>query len=251
MEELFYNMIFKRKSFHIFKGIQKLDNDEINDIKKYIDSIIPLNSNIKTSYQIVDRKLTSCPRGEYCILLYSEEKEDYLQNIGYIGEQIDLYLTSKNIGVCWYGLGKTDLLEYNNLKFIMMLTIEKADVMEFRKDMYKSKRKNLNEIWFGDYYLDIANIVRFAPSSCNTQPWIVKSDLNKLQIYRYKKPGKRGMMPINRVTFSNRIDMGIFYLFIELCLKHNNITFKRTIYDDLGKENEEMTLSATYDLNEE
>lgn len=36
-----------------------------------------------------------------CLLFYSESKEGYLQNIGYLGEQIDLYLTSKNIGALW------------------------------------------------------------------------------------------------------------------------------------------------------
>ena len=40
---------------------------------------------------------------EYCHilvdtkLLYSEKKDNYLQNIGYLGEQLDLYLTSLNI----------------------------------------------------------------------------------------------------------------------------------------------------------
>ena len=41
--------------------------------------------------------------------------------------------------------------------------------------MYKSKRKELSEIWSGDNYLDIANIVRFTPSACNTQPWKVEA----------------------------------------------------------------------------
>lgn len=33
-------------------------------------------------------------------------------------------------------------------------------------------------IWNGDNYLNIANIIRFAPSACNTQPWIVDSNYN-------------------------------------------------------------------------
>ena len=42
--------------------------------------------------------------------------------------------------------------------------------------MFKSKRKHLNEIWNGEYYQDIGNIVRFAPSACNTQPWKVTAE---------------------------------------------------------------------------
>ena len=46
-----------------------------------------------------------------------------------------------------------------------MIAIAKVDSEDkFRKDMFKSKRKNLEEIWNGDYYLDIANIARFAPN---------------------------------------------------------------------------------------
>ena len=32
---------------------------------------------------------------EYCILFYSEKKENYLQNIGYLGEQLDFILYLK------------------------------------------------------------------------------------------------------------------------------------------------------------
>lgn len=49
-----------------------------------------------------------------------------------------------------------------------MIAIKKVDSSKFRKDMFKSKRKSISEIWKGDYYLDIADVVRFAPSSCNT-----------------------------------------------------------------------------------
>lgn len=52
---------------------------------------------------------TTYNRGqEYFILFYSEKKDNYLQNIGYLGEQLDLYLTSKNIGTLWFGIGKVE-----------------------------------------------------------------------------------------------------------------------------------------------
>ena len=131
----------------------------------------------------------TCNRGEeYTLLLYSEKKDNYLQNIGYIGEQLDLYLVSKNIGTLWFGIGKPEEPNLNGLDFVIMIAIAKVDSeTKFRKDMFKSKRKELSEIWLGSYYLDIANIVRFAPSSCNTQPWLVESSKNELKVYRYHK----------------------------------------------------------------
>lgn len=67
----------------------------------------------------------------------------------------------------------------------------------FRKDMFKAKRKTLDEIWDGDT-LSAAEIVRFAPSACNTQPWFVENDGEVLTVFRYKKPGKRGIMPADK-----------------------------------------------------
>lgn len=34
------------------------------------------------------------------------KNDNYLQNVGYLGEQLDLYLVSKNIGTLWFGIGK-------------------------------------------------------------------------------------------------------------------------------------------------
>ena len=84
--------------------------------------------------------------------------------------------------------------------------------------------------------MNIADIVRFSPSACNTQPWIVENDDNELKVYRYRKPGKRGIMPAVLVTFYNRIDMGIFLFLLEVCLKNEGYTFERETYPDQDDE---------------
>ena len=249
MEELFYEMIFKRKSFHLFKDIEKISSEELKDIEEKFKTFKPLVSDIKTDIRIVPAEETTCKRGEeYCILLYSEKKDNYLQNIGYIGEQLDLYLAFLNIGALWFGIGKVEETKYNDLDFVIMIAIAKVDESMFRKDMFKSKRKSLDEIWLGNNLLDIANIVRFTPSACNTQPWIVESSKDKLDIYRYKKPGKRGIMPADKVAYYNRIDIGIFLLFLDLCLNHNSIKYERELFIDLSNDDIEKTLIATYYL---
>lgn len=92
--------------------------------------------------RIVPASETNCKRGEeYCILFYSEKKGNYLQNIGYIGEQIDLYLASMNIGALWFGIGKTDEYLFENLDFVIMIAIAKMPEDKFRKDMLKAKKK--------------------------------------------------------------------------------------------------------------
>ena len=250
MNNELFDMIFKRKSFHLFRNIGKehITNDELKNIEEYFSKLKPLVDDIKVKIKIVKEGAT-CRRGqEYCILFYSEKKENYLQNIGYLGEQLDLYLVSKNIGTLWFGIGKVDEKQCDGLDYVIMIAIAKVDSVEkFRKDMYKSKRKELQEIWNGENYLNIANIVRFAPSACNTQPWIVESSEKKLKVYRYRKQGKRGIMPKDKVIYYNQIDIGIFLCFLELCLKKNNIDYNRNLYIEENHE-EEKNLTATYEI---
>ena len=252
MDNSLYEMIFKRKSFHLFRNIgsQKISEEEIKDIENKFNDFKPLVDDIKVKIKIV-KDSTTCKRGqEYCILFYSEKKDNYLQNIGYLGEQLDLYLVSKNIGTLWFGIGKVEEKEYDGLDFVIMIAIAKIDSEDkFRKDMYKSKRKELSEIWEGNSFLDIGNIVRFAPSACNTQPWRVESTDNELKIYRYRKEGKRGIMPKDMVIYYNQIDIGIFLCFLELCLEHKNITFNKEIFVESNHENEN-NLTAVYKIKD-
>ena len=230
MDNNLYEMIFKRKSFHLFRNIgnEKITLEELKDIENKFKELKPLDDSIKVKIKIV-KDSTTCIRGqEYCILFYSEKKDNYLQNIGYLGEQLDLYLVSKNIGTLWFGIGKVKEKELDGLDFVIMIAIKKVDSEDkFRKDMYKSKRKELSEIWEGNSYLDIANIVRFTPSACNTQPWKVVVSEKELKVYRYRKEGKRGIMPKDMVIYYNQIDMGIFLCFVELCLEHNKVKYDR------------------------
>ena len=129
-----------------------------------------------------------------------------------------------------------------------MIAIAKMDEDKFRKDMYKSKRKELSETWIGERYKEIGNITRFAPSACNSQPWITEEEENKLVVYRYKKKGKRGIMPIDKVNYYNKIDIGIYMLFLEICLKKENIEFEREIHIDNCNDETERNLNAVYNF---
>lgn len=249
MERTLYEMIFKRKSFHIFKNVQTIPVEQLEAIKNKYEEFQPLVNNIKTAIKIVPADETTCKRGqEYCILLYSERKENYLQNMGYIGEQLDLYLASLNIAALWFGIGKVEEKSYNGLDYVIMIAIAKAEENQFRKNMFKSKRKPAEEIWVGEPIPNVTDIVRFAPSACNTQPWIVENNLDCIRVFRYKKPGKRGIMPANKVSYFNRIDIGIFLCFMELCFAHQDIPFEKNILPDNSSDDAEKILLAEYTL---
>ena len=250
MDKKLYSNIFKRKSFHLFRNIcnNHLTIDELKEIEDYFYTLTPLEEGIKVKIKIT--KDTSCKRGqEYCIVFYSELKDNYLRNIGYLGEQLDLYLVSKNIGTLWFGIGRPKEEVLDGLQFVIMIAIAKVDdETKFRKDMFKSKRKELADIWRGDYYQDIGNICRFAPSACNSQPWVVEASQKEIKVYRYKKAGKRGIMPAKMVDFYNSIDIGIFMCFLEQCLYHNGLDFKRKLVKE-DNSSQELFLNAIYEIN--
>jgi len=115
MEKELYSMIFKRKSFHIFRDIGSIIPAELQNIEEKYDTFSPMIDGIQTTTRIVPAAKTTCKRGqEYCILLYSEKKDNYLQNIGHLGEQLDLYLKSKRYLENTASFGRANAFLYRN-----------------------------------------------------------------------------------------------------------------------------------------
>ncbi len=244
-----YDMIFKRKSFHLFRdtGDAGISPGDLRSIEETWRSLVPLRPGIRTAIRIVPAGETTCKRGQQaCILLYSERKDHYLQNIGYLGEQLELSLVSQNIGTLWYGIGKAPGPPPEGLDFVIMIAIAKIDDgQKFRKDLFRSKRKPVGEIWRGEPVEGVTEIVRFAPSACNTQPWLVEREGDALRVYRVRKPGRSGIMPAGQVAFYNQIDLGIFLCFLDLCLQRRHIRYEAKLHADPGSDGEK-TLAAVY-----
>ena len=246
MDKKLYEQIFRRKSYHTFRerSTESILNNEIEDIYKAFKSFDSLYD-IKTDIRIdKDNSGINIRNSEYVIKIFTEMKDGYLQNVGYLGEQLDLYLFSKNIGALWFGIAKSKEV-YNGLNYVILIAIAKVD--SYRKDMFKAKRKIVEEMWIGDD-LNVANIVRFSPSACNSQPWFVENKDNTLYVYRKSKSGKVGIMPKGASVFYNQIDIGIFMCILELCLMHEGIKFERTLHKDNGSF-DNLELNATYKLS--
>ena len=55
-------------------------------------------------------------------------------------------------------------------------------------------------------------------------------------------------MPADKVAHYNRIDMGIFLCFLDLCLMQNGISFERKLFTDNSDDKSEEVLVAKYIL---
>lgn len=242
-----YNQIFRRKSFHKFKNTIPLTNQDLKIVNDAIKNAKPLDENIKIKVDIVKESQTSCKLGaELCLLFYSEETNFYLENIGYIGEQIDLYLTSNNIGTLWCGLGKTKTDSLDGLKYVIMICIAKVSKNDFRTDLNSFKRKPLKETWEGDL-LPFSNSVILAPSAVNSQPWYIVNQNNELFVYRNNKAAKFGFIPLKIMKYYNQIDMGIYLYFLDLCFTFNGFDFsKELIFSNPKNTNKTLICKYSY-----
>ena len=231
----FYQTIFKRKSFHLYRNVgnEKLSEAELKGIEEAWKGFEALYPDIRTAIRIVPSALVNVKRdSEYSILIYSEKKPNYLMNAGYLGEQLDLYLVKNNIGSLWFGIGKADESVFDGLDYVIMIAIHKvSDESLYRNDMFKAKRKPIEDIWTGDT-LGVAEIARFAPSACNSQPWKVRNEGGVLSVSRNTKEAKVGIMPPRMAKYMNRIDIGIFLCILEICMAEQGIAAARTLFPD-------------------
>ena len=242
-----YQMIFKRKSMRKFDRNLSVSIEELGIIEAKLKEIKPLTDDIKVQFVIVERKQTTAKRGEYCLLMYSEEKPLHLQNAGYMLEQIDLFLTSLNIGVCWYGVTKPKDMQYDGLKYVIMLAFGKCRAEDFRNDISEFKRKPLSKIWQGDYFLDLAKVVRIAPSGCNLQPWRIFCNSHEINVC---KNANKKSFPEKKLAFYNEtdfslIDMGICLCYLEIYFSKYSYCYERKLYDE-KKYNSEIVDIANY-----
>ena len=243
MKELL-NGVYKRKSMRNFSGI-KLTLEELAMVEEYLRQAKPLCPEISVEFEIVPCSETNCKfNAEYCLIVYSNEANLWLANIGYLLEQWDLYLSMNNIGVCWYGMGKMDEAERNGLKYAIMLAFGKGDEDDFRNSADEFNRKKAVEFWKSSQNGRLSEIVRLAPSAVNSQPWKVEEEGNTLKVYREK-----GKTPIlSNVLFKhwNKVDIGIFLAFLEIALESEGYTFERTLHPDT--DDKKSVLTATYTI---
>lgn len=200
--------IYKRQSIREYDQ-KPLNEQTINEIEEFISESKVLNENIEWSYDIVSKQKikTLLPwKAPQYLLLFSEEKENYKENIGFIFQQTDLYLQSKGIGTCWLGMASPNSKyqqKNKNQKFIISISIGKSTSPIDRK-INEFNRKELEEI--SDKNDEKLKPAQYAPSAMNSQPWyFTHNDDDTYNIYREKL----NIIKRNVVGRWNQIDIGI------------------------------------------
>ena len=132
-----------------------------------------------------------------------------MENVGFVFQQLDLYLQSIGLGVCWLGMGKLNAqgIEQtkrdDGLRCVMMMTFGYPKGDALRSDAAEFKRKSLAEI--ADCADERLEAARLAPSSINSQPWYFVHEGEVIHAYCTRQ----GLIRNRALGEMNRIDMGI------------------------------------------
>jgi nitroreductase len=174
-------MIFKRRSIRKFKK-EEVPEQLLKDILYVGDNIPRLNGDIQVKLEIRGSIEDHGPvtrlwkvEAPYYLVLYSEEKDGYLANAGYVLEHVLLYMAGKGLGTCY--LGSARVLEPGpaGLKQVLAVAFGYPKTLLYR-DPATAKRLPLKELCVfkeeaGESLKNILKAVRLAPSAMNTQPW--------------------------------------------------------------------------------
>ncbi len=204
-----YQMIAKRKSIRKFRR-EPLSDRQISMLTEKLNHLQPLRNDISTEIRLLPQKsvigILSIRAPQY-LLLFSEKKENYLENAGFIMQQMDLYLSANGLGTCWLGATKpkSEFTGISKLTYIISIAIGVSEGPLHRSRPEQFKRKKLTEICSTPHHLELIEAARLAPSATNSQPWRFITTHNAIHAYRIKL----GAIKSKIYERLNRIDMGI------------------------------------------
>ena len=176
--------IRKRKSIRKYDQIP-LDDKAIAQVREKIANITPLYPDIRYSIRITGKvKGLFGLTAPHYLTFHSDEKDGTYENIGFVGQQMDLYFSANGIGSCWLGMAKPPDKEKDGMPFAIGMAFGNP-AEPLHRTLSEFKRKPLSAISDGvDERLEAA---RFAPSGMNAQNWFFIAQDGKIHCYR-KKP---------------------------------------------------------------
>ncbi|MBQ6098269.1 MAG: nitroreductase [Methanobrevibacter sp.] len=214
------NQIYLRKSCRVYLD----DEIDMNPIIDFISTVKPLNNEIEYHYEILtvnEVNLKTRWKAPYYLAIFSEKKDNYLENVGFVFQQVSLFMQSIGIGSCWVGLGS---LKVKNPEFVILIAFGKSDKMT--RDISEFKRKPLSEI--SDSSDERLKPAQLAPSAVNSQPWYFKSNGEGFDVFQIKQ----NIIKRQFLKKWNPIDVGIALAHMYVA-NENSFKFEINDVDDI------------------
>jgi nitroreductase len=231
-----YPVIFKRKSIRNY-DIDPLAENILKEISEQINNLVPLYKDIKTEVKIIssdDVNRRMMKKAPHYLAVFSEEKEGYLTNVGFMLQHMDLLFSANGVGSCWQGIPmpKGYVLKGSDLKFIILIAFGKPSVPLYRESTSEFKRKDLKKISDIEGLDELLESARLAPSATNSQPWFFKGDESFIHAYSIKPNFLKAIL-VNKYI---PIDIGIAVYHLKVAAEHFGKTTE-ILFDKMKEEN--------------
>ena len=192
-----YETIFTRRAVRSY-DMTALESAELTEIQAFISAIKQIDGQC-VRLEIVTADKVKNDIAPHYILAYCVADDRAYMNVGYVLQNVDLYLQSNGYGSLWLGMAKPSEPDDD---FCIMLAFGKTNVPP-RREVSEFKRLPIGEISNTDN--DLAQAARLAPSAMNSQPWKLDFAEGKVTI-RYFGRGITQLVLKNKLS---KIDLGI------------------------------------------
>jgi nitroreductase len=189
-EDILYQAIFRRKSVRKFES-SPLDQETIASITSQFSSLTPMLQGIRTEVKLMTSEQVHGMfkvDAPHFIAFFSEPKDGYLLNAGFMMQQLDLFLSAKGLGSCWQGGPKPTKMARaaSGLEFVVLLAFGKPAEKVHRDNISEFKRDPMSKITSIKGMDDLLEPARIAPSGMNGQPWFFNDGNGMINAYCHK-----------------------------------------------------------------
>jgi len=206
--KILYAIIFKRKSIRNYDP-EPLDETTLAEITRHISELIALYPEIKTEIQVVSPE---CVRGfirvnaPHYLVAFSEVRDGYRENIGFLLQQMDLFFSASGIGSCWQAWLKPtrDFRKNKDLEFVIVMAFGRPKETLHRGSLVEFKRKKPDRITSNPELHALLEPARLAPCG-GSEPWYFTGDTSLIHAYCIRPVFLTG----KHVERMNHINMGI------------------------------------------
>ena len=207
--------IRQRKSVRKYTT-EPVSQETVTNILEFCKQAKPLYPEIKVEAQVVEKEQVRFYfpwKTPQLLAIFSENKPGYLENVGFLFQQVELYLHGLGLGACWMGLGKfrkNETPAVGGMEFVIFIAFGHPEE-SLSRELKDFNRKPLAQITdLEDSRLECS---RLAPSSTNSQPWYFTHEEDTIHAFCCEA----GLLRHALLGNMNRIDMGIalVHLYLE------------------------------------
>ncbi len=231
-ENVLYEAIFSRKSIRSYDSAP-IDQNRLEKISENLQSLKPLLAGIKTEFKVISANEVTRKLGNnapHWIAAFSEAKEAYKTNIGFMLQQMDLSFSASGLGSCWLGIPKPtkEVTQSSKLEFVILMSFGNSKETLYRTNVSQFKRVPLSKITNIEGSNELLEAVRLAPSAVNNQNWYFTGTKDAIHAYSSKSSFLRGVLGGSYFP----LNVGIALCHLQLSAEHfgfkTNFVFDNT-----------------------